>query len=66
MALIVNPKTKQQEKIVKAFLQSLSIGFHSEAEEDSALLRAMEKGRNSRLLTTTQKTDFLKRLKAAK
>jgi hypothetical protein len=66
MALIVNPKTKQEEKVVMAFLQSLSIGFHSEAEEDSGLLKAMEKGRKSRLLTTTQKAEFLKKLKSAK
>lgn len=62
MTLIVTPKTKQQEKIVKAFLESLSIGFHSEAEENSALLVAMEKGSKTRLLTSSEKNDFLKKL----
>jgi hypothetical protein len=37
MSLIVNPKNKQQEKVVKAFLSILNIGFHSEAEDDAAL-----------------------------
>lgn len=51
---------------MKAFLESLSIGFHSEAEEDAALLKAMEKGRKSRLLNAFEKADFLKKLKSAK
>ena len=114
MALIIKPKTKQQEKAVKAFLQSLdidytqakedaalykispkkslnlkekkilnnldksvdfvnkykkgktkakSIHFHSEAEEDAALAKAMEKGRKSRLLTSKEKTSFFRKLK---
>lgn len=35
MALIVNPKTKQQEKVVKAFLNSLAIDFQTQAEEEA-------------------------------
>lgn len=66
MALIINPRNKQQEKVVKAFLSSLNIGFHSEAEEDAALANAMKKGRKTALLTKTEKADFLKRLKQAK
>ncbi len=66
MALIINPRNKQQEKVVRAFLSSLNIGFHSEAEEDAALVNAMQKGRKTALLTKTEKTDFLKRLKQAK
>lgn len=66
MALIVTPRTKQQEKIVKAFLESLSIGFHSENEEDAALLKAMEKGRRTKLLSATEKDGFLNKIKAAK
>jgi len=66
MALIINPKNKQQEKVVRAFLSSLNIGFHSEAEEDAALASAIQKGRKTALLTKTEKTDFLRRLKQAK
>ena len=35
MTLVVTPKNKQQEKIIKTFMQSLDINFHS--EEDAAL-----------------------------
>jgi len=63
MALIITLKNKQQEKIVKAFLNSLEIGFHSESEEDAALFAAMQKGRKSPLLNSTQKKVFLHNLK---
>jgi hypothetical protein len=66
MALIINPKNKQQEKVVRAFLSSLNIGFHSEAEEDAALALAIEKGRKTSLLNKTEKADFLRRLKQTK
>lgn len=66
MALIVTPKNKQQEKIIKAFLNSLEVGFYSETEEDEALYNAMEKGRKTPLLNKAQKTVFLQRLKQAK
>lgn len=65
MALIINPRNKQQEKGVKAFLSSLDIGFYSEAEEDAALGNAIQKGRKTVLLTKKEKSDFLKRLKQA-
>jgi len=63
MTLIITPKNKNQEKIVKAFLNSLEIGFHSESEEDSALYNAMQKGRRTPLLNTNQKKTFLDNLK---
>jgi hypothetical protein len=66
MALIINPKNKQQEKVVRAFLSSLNIGFHSEAEEDAALALAIQKGRKTSLLNKAEKADFLRRLKQAK
>lgn len=66
MSLIVNPKNKQQEKVVRAFLSSLNIGFHSEAEEEAALVSAMQKGRKTALLNKTEKADFLRSLKQAK
>ena len=43
MTLIVTPKNKKEEKVLKAFLKSVSIGFYSEAEEDAALYKAMHK-----------------------
>ena len=66
MALIVTPKNKQQEKVIKAFLNSLEIGFYSEAEEDAALYNAMQKGRKTPLLNKAQKVVFLQSLKQAK
>ena len=66
MTIIVNPKNRQQEKVVKAFLTSLEIGFYSEAEENDALYNAMKTGRKTRLLTKHEKDDFIKRLKGAK
>jgi hypothetical protein len=66
MSLIINPRNRQQEKVVKAFLSSLNIGFYSEAEEDAALVNAIQKGRKTTLLNKTEKVDFLKRLKQAK
>ena len=36
MGLIVNTKTKEQEKVVKAFLTSLDIDFQNMVEEEAA------------------------------
>jgi len=66
MSIIINPKNKQQEKVVRAFLSSLNIGFYSEAEEEAALVNAMQKGRKTALLNKAGKVDFLRRLKQAK
>jgi hypothetical protein len=66
MTVIVTPKNKKEEKVLKAFLNSLSIGFHSEAEEDAALHNAMQKGRKTALLGKAEKAAFLKRLKQAR
>lgn len=66
MTLIVTPKNKQQEKVIKAFLESLEIGFYSEAEEDAALYNAMKKARKTALLNKAEKESFLQRLKNAK
>lgn len=66
MGLIVTPKNKREEKVLKAFLNSLEIGFHSETDEDSALLIAMKKGRKTALLNKAEKAAFLKKLKQVK
>jgi hypothetical protein len=47
-------------------LNSLEIGFHSEADEDAALYNAMQQGRKTALLNKTEKDNFLKRLKQVK
>lgn len=65
MELTITPRNKEQEKIVKAFLNSLKIVFHSEEEEDAALYKAMQKGRKSKLLNADEKDAFLRRLKQA-
>jgi len=59
-------KNKQQEKVVRAFLSSLNIGFYSEVEEEAALANAIQKGRKTALLNKAEKADFLRRLKQAK
>jgi hypothetical protein len=66
MTFIVTPKNKKEEKVVKAFLSSLQIGFYSEAEEDAALYSAMQKGRKTALLSKVEKASFIKGLKQAK
>lgn len=42
MELTITPRNKEQEKVVKAFLNSLDIVFHSDEEEDAALYKAMQ------------------------
>jgi hypothetical protein len=66
MTLIVEPKNKNEEKVLKAFLSSLKIGFYTEAEEDAALYAAMVKGRKTKLLGKGVKESFIKRLSIKK
>lgn len=65
MTLVVNIKNKKEEKALKVFLQSLNIGFYSEADEDAALFAAMEKGKKSGLLSKDEKERFIASLKKA-
>lgn len=51
MAIIVNIKTKKQEKVVKAFLSELDIDFQTLAEEDEAPYKTNPK----KLLTPKEK-----------
>jgi hypothetical protein len=66
MTLIVDTKNVREEKALKNFLQQHSIRYYTEAEEDAALLKAMEKGRKSAMLTVAEKESFLTKLKIAK
>ena len=66
MTYIVNPKNKKEEKVLETMLNKLSIGFYIEEMEDAAILKAMEKGRKTKLLTPLGKTNFLRKLKTAK
>ena len=66
MTLIIDTKNLREEKALKNFLQIHSIRYYSEAEEDAALLTAMEKGRKSAILTPSEKESFLTKLKKAK
>ncbi len=52
MTLVVTPKNKQQEKIIKVFMQSLDINFHS--EEEAALAIRIDH------IKTDRRTYFLK------
>lgn len=60
MTLIETRKNKNEETVLKAFLNSLKIGFHSEAGEDAALFNAMQEGRKTALLNKKEKEEFLK------
>lgn len=66
MTLIVNPKNEREAKVVSAFLKSLSISYHTEIEEEKALLKAMKGGKKSRLLTEKEQTEFIKQLRQSK
>lgn len=62
MTLIVTPKNKKEEKVLKAFLTSLSIGFYTETEEEEALYKAMQKRRKTPLLSPKEKDSFIRQL----
>ncbi len=64
--LIVKTKNKREEKVVQAFLDSLDIGYYTEAQEEKALYRAMQVGKKTRRLTPKEKEAFLKMLKNAR
>ncbi len=66
MTLIVETKNKAQEKALKAFLNSLEIGYRTEAEEDAVLHAAMVKGRKTKLLSKSEKLSFTKSLSGKK
>ena len=66
MTLIVDTRNVREEKALKNFLKQHSIRYYSEAGEDAALLKAMEKGRKSAMLTAAEKESFLTKLKIAK
>jgi hypothetical protein len=66
MTYIVNPKNKEEERVLEAILKGLSISYYSEEKEDAAIIKAMEKGRKSKLLTRSEKTTFLRKLKSSK
>ncbi len=64
--MVVKTKSKKEEKIVKAFLESLEIDYMTEAQEEQALYNAMQKGKKSKLLNAKEKDSFLKKIKSAK
>ena len=66
MTYIVNPRSRKEEKVLETLLKGLSIGFYTEEKEDAAVINAMEKGRKTRLLTSAEKTTFLRKLKSRK
>lgn len=59
---IVKTKNKKEEKVVEAFLHSLQIDFYTEAQEEEALYKKMQKDRKSRLLNPNEKEDFISSL----
>lgn len=63
---IIKTKNKKEEKVVKAFLSSLDIDFYTEEQEEEALYRKMKTDQKTRLLTETEKENFIKQMKAAK
>jgi hypothetical protein len=65
MTYIVNPRNKKEEKVLETILKGLSIGFYTEEKEDAAILKAMEKGRKTRLLYPAEKKAFIRKMKSA-
>jgi hypothetical protein len=46
--LVVKPKNKKEEKVIKALLESLEIEYLTEVQEEQALYKAMQKGKKSK------------------
>ncbi len=63
---IIKTKNKKEEKVVRAFLSSLDIDFHTEAQEEEALYNKMQMDRKTRLLNQNEKENFIQQLKSAK
>ena len=63
---IIRPKNKKEEKVIEAFLSSLQINYHTEAQEDAALFEVMQKDRKTPLLNKAQKEDFITSLRSPK
>lgn len=71
MAIIVNIKTKKQEKVVKEFLNELDIEFQTIAEEDAAPYKTTSKkpltqGKKKILKDLDQSVDFVNKYKKDK
>lgn len=66
MDLIVKTKSKKEEKIVQAFLNSLEIDYFTEVQEEKALYKAMLEGKHTPRLTQKEKNAFLDSLKNAR
>lgn len=64
--IIIDTKSKKKEKIIHAFLDSLEVDYHTEAQEEEALYHAMKKGKKSKILSVDEKRDFLNSLKNGK
>lgn len=70
MKLIVNPKTKKQEKVVKEFLDNLDIEF-TMAEEESLVYKTtptkqLSKREKEILNNLSQSVEFVKKFKKGK
>lgn len=65
MDLFVKTRNKKEEKIVKAFLNSLDMDYFTEIQEEKALYEAMKEGKQTRRLTQKEKESFIKSLKNA-
>jgi TRAP-type C4-dicarboxylate transport system substrate-binding protein len=71
MKLIVNPKTKKEEKAVKNFLTSLDIDFQTRVEEEAAPYRTRHKKifsqKEKKILNNLDKSvDFVNKYKRGK
>lgn len=66
MTYIVKPKNKKQEKALETILNEMAIDYYTEEMEDVAILKAMEKGKKSRLLSPAEQVIFFKKLKSVK
>lgn len=64
--LVVKPRNKKEEKVIKAFLESLEIEYLTEVQEEQALYKAMQKGKMCKQLNQKEKVSLLTKLKSAK
>jgi len=63
---IIKTKSKKEEKVVKAFLSSLDIDFHTEEQDEEALYEKMQMNQKTSLLNQNEKEDFIEQIKSAK
>ncbi len=58
--IIIDTKNKKQQRIIHAFLDSLEVDYHTEAQEDKALYNAMKQGKKRQATISRREKGFSK------